>query len=319
MLMVTVIATSGATMSRPILVGLALRKDDAAPVALARTLADISGAPIALATVFPYDVTTPIATIEYAKAMQNEARTRVEAVAQPLRADYDVATYVCQGSRPGALHDLAQKLDARAIVVGSSHHGTLGRALAGDVAAGLLHGARCPVAVTPWGYEARAGEPGVIGVAFQDTAEGREAAETAIGLARRTGAAVHLVTVVEPLEYTGAYAVPAWVAPGAPDRDTLERHARERVDEAIAELADGVTVTGEVRYGPVVGTLADASKRMDILVCGSRGYGALHSALAGGVSRGLAHASTCPLLLVPRRVEPDAALLGNGRSAMRAR
>ena len=305
-------------MSRPILVGLALREDDAAPVALACSLADISGAPLALATVFPYDVSTPIATVEYAKAMQDEARTRVEAVARSLRADHEVATHVCQGSRPGALHDLAGKLEARAIVVGSSHHGTLGRALAGDVAAGLLHGARCPVAVTPRGYEARAGGLGVIGVAFQDTAEGREAAETAIGLAGRTGAAVHLVTVVEPLEYTGAYAVPAWVAPGAPDRDTLERHAKEMVEQAIAEFAHGVTVTGEVRYGPVVGTLATASERMDMLVCGSRGYGALHSALAGGVSRGLARASTCPLLLVPRRVASDAALLGDGRGAMSA-
>jgi hypothetical protein len=47
--------------------------------------------------------------------------------------------------------------------------------LAGDVAAGLLHGAPCPVAVAPRGYVAPAEGLRRIGVAFADTPEGRHA------------------------------------------------------------------------------------------------------------------------------------------------
>jgi nucleotide-binding universal stress UspA family protein len=249
--------------------------------------------------------------------MQDEARTRVEIAAEALRDDYDVTTHVCQGSRPGALQELAEKLDAIAMVVGSSHHGPVGRVLAGDVAAGLLHGAPCPVAVAPRGYTDQTIQR--IGVAFAATEEGRAAAAAGFGLARRTGASVELLSVVEPSAYTGAYMVPGWVPPVAVDLDTLDRHALGAAERAIAELAEGVRATAEVRHGAVGPTLAEASESLDLLVCGSRGYGRLHSALAGGVSRGLAHASACPLLLVTRRVAPDAGALWRRTDAVSAR
>ena len=43
-------------MYRPIIVGLALREDDAAPISLARVLARVTGAPLTLATVVPVEV-----------------------------------------------------------------------------------------------------------------------------------------------------------------------------------------------------------------------------------------------------------------------
>jgi nucleotide-binding universal stress UspA family protein len=76
---------------------------------------------------------------------------------------------------------------------------------------------------------------------------------------------------------------------------------------AEATLPDAARAPAEVLLGPAVDTLAEASDRFDLLVCRSRGYGALRSVLAGGVSRGLAHAARCPLLVVPR---------GDGASAI---
>ena len=35
-------------------------------------------------------------------------------------------------------------------------------------------------------------------------------------------------------------------------------------------------------------------------MCGSRGYGSLHTVASGSVARGLAHRAACPLLVTPR-------------------
>ena len=93
----------------------------------------------------------------------------------------------------------------------------------------------------------------------------------------------------------------------------VEAERREHLDRAataaLATLPERSAASVEVVSGGApVDALAAASERFDLLVCGSRGYGALRSVLAGGVSRGLAHTARCPLLVVPRaHVAPAAA------------
>jgi nucleotide-binding universal stress UspA family protein len=76
------------------------------------------------------------------------------------------------------------------IVVGSAHHGRVGRVLAGDVTAGTLHGAPCPVLVAPRGHVERAGGLQAIGVGFDGSPESQAAVELAHGIARAVGEAV---------------------------------------------------------------------------------------------------------------------------------
>ena len=217
----------------------------------------------------------------------------------PLRGEHDVRTLVRQGSPAHALHDAAEQLGAAAVVVGSTHHGRVGRVVAGDVAAGLLHGAPCPVAVAPRGFADDA-VPGRIAVAYTDMPESRAALATATELAERTSGTISVLSVVEPIDWTGAAAAPA-----------AGLDARHRGRAARVRRADGRRGARHVagarprgRRGALGGTavdeLAAASERFELLVCGSRGYGALRSVLAGGVSRGLAHTARCPLLVVPR-------------------
>jgi nucleotide-binding universal stress UspA family protein len=49
-----------------------------------------------------------------------------------------------------------------------------------------------------------------------------------------------------------------------------------------------------------VDALAAASAEIDLLVCGSRGYGPLRSVLVGGVSDRLTRQAPCPVIVVPR-------------------
>lgn len=295
-------------MSSPVIVGLALRPDDAAPLELARRLARLTDAPLALVTTLPSEVPTPMPTPQYALALRDDAQTRIDAIARDLADEVEVSTHVQFGSRAGLMHDLAERLGAAAIVVGSSHRGSVGRLLMGDVAAGLLHGSPCPVAVAPRGYESMPGpDLARIGVAFDGTPESGEALAAARAVAERAGGSVSSFTVLEPTDWSGAPAAPGWVPSPAADESRGE-HAQAIAQQAL-ETAPGAVASSEVVHGHVAETLAGLSQELDLLVCGSRGYGALQRVLAGSVSRRLAHMAACPLLVVPRRLSPSAAAL----------
>jgi nucleotide-binding universal stress UspA family protein len=69
----------------------------------------------------------------------------------------------------------------------------------------------------------------------------------------------------------------------------------------VDALPAGVDVEPElhVDVDPADALLA-VSTHVDLLVCGSRGYGPLRSVLLGGVSRQLVDDAHCPVLVLPR-------------------
>lgn len=85
-------------------------------------------------------------------------------------------------------------------MVGSPHHGRLGRVFLGSVATSLLHGAACPVAVAPRGFAGSDHSLGIrlIAIAYDGTAGSMIALRHAEALALRTWASVRLLTVVSP-------------------------------------------------------------------------------------------------------------------------
>jgi nucleotide-binding universal stress UspA family protein len=225
-------------MSSPIIVGLALRSDDSAPLALARRLARLTDSPLALVATCPREVPTPVPTPQYALALREDAQTRLDAVARTLADKVEVSSYVQFGSPAGVMHDLAEQLSAAAIVVGSTHRGPVGRLLMGDVAAGLLHGSPCPVAVAPRGYDATPGtDLARIGVAFDGTPESEEALASALGIAERMGGYVTCFTVLEPTDWTGGSPVPGWVPSPAAEESRIE-HAQSSAPPAVDEVAE---------------------------------------------------------------------------------
>ena len=55
--------------------------------------------------------------------------------------------------------------------------------------------------------------------------------------------------------------------------------------------------------GHTVDELVALSGGVDLLVCGSRGYGPLASVLLGGVTHRLTREAHCPIVIIPRGVE----------------
>ncbi|MFC4071514.1 universal stress protein [Actinoplanes subglobosus] len=208
-------------------------------------------------------------------------------------ADYRV---IASSSAAHGLHDLAEQLAATLIVVGSAAAAPKARTFAGSTAERLLAGSVCPVAVAPTGMPSPPGELGRIGVAYVDTPDGRAALATAARLAARTRTPLRLITVVA----RGDAARPFLLGTDA-ERAFLDT-ARESYEEALRRASESVAdipVEWELRSGDVVESLADLDD-VDVLFCGSRGYGPTRRVLLGGVSARLVRRARRPIVVVPR-------------------
>lgn len=291
-------------MTEPIVVGVALRDDDHAPLALARELARFTGAPLALVHVHPYEPLPPVPSTAAGGAIRERAMGLLQQAAKPLRAECEVTLVAEASSSPvRGLHDAAAALDAALLVVGSSHRGPLRRVMPGGVGERLLHAAPCAVALAPRGYTGADGGIRRIGVAFIDTPEGREALDAAATMAVLGEAALSTFTVLES-PHMGPASTPGWVPAADYDLRPRIRDVEERVR---ARVPGGLDVETTVMEGDAAELLAGASGDLDLLVCGSRGYGPLRTVLLGGVSGRLAHTAACPLIVLPRTPAPGRA------------
>jgi nucleotide-binding universal stress UspA family protein len=208
---------------------------------------------------------------------------------------------VASSSAAHGLHDLAEEVDASVVVVGSRTTGPEERLFAGSTADRLLSGSACPVAVAPSGFRNRKlGELTRIGVAYLDTPDARTALELAVRFAIATGAAALRLFTVLPGE---AEVMPLLIG-AQPEQvyvDTARETFQAALDRALAGIPPQVVATGEVLTGDTVETLAEVVPgEVDVLVCGSRGYGPTRRVLLGGVSSRLVRRARSPVVVIPR-------------------
>ena len=129
-------------------------------------------------------------------------RDAAESVARQAHEVLDDGTEremrIVAGRSPAAvLQQPAIETDAGLIVVGSSERSGLGKVLAGSVAEALLSGAPVPVAVAPGGYASATRPPlGVIGCAFDGSAEARHALRYTDELAARLAARIQIIGAI---------------------------------------------------------------------------------------------------------------------------
>jgi nucleotide-binding universal stress UspA family protein len=222
-----------------------------------------------------------------------------------------------EASRSAArgLHDAALSEQADLVVVGSSHHGGLGRMLLGSVGERLLAGAPCGFAIAPRGFAAR--EPRelrVIAVAFDGSREAQLALRAGHELAARTGARLRVLMVIEPPAAIPGQFVPL---PGLEPLLTMERAdalqrqelaAQSALRSALQTFGDATVIEQQVLFGPDPATaiLDLARADVDLLVLGSRAYGPARRALVGGVSGAVVRRASCPVLITPRIAESAA-------------
>jgi len=159
-----------------------------------------------------------------------------------------------------------------------------------------MAGSVCPIAVAPSGLKGPLGALDRIGVAYVDTPDGRAAMTAAAELARHSGAHLRLTTVVAP-----AGALPPFLLGDDTERaflDTARETYEQSLTRAVADVPD-LAAEWEIRSGDPVDTLADLDD-VDVLFCGSRGYGPARRVVLGGVSTRLSRRARRPLIVVPR-------------------
>jgi nucleotide-binding universal stress UspA family protein len=229
--------------------------------------------------------------VERARVMGVEERARLPGDPLPLNL---AAHSVAHG-----LQDAAEREPAAVVVVASSPGGDAGRTFPGDTAERLMHGAACPVAIAPEGYASRAASGiGVIGVAVDADPESWEAVRHAIELARGFDAYVRVMTAVDPAAEATVLAVPerledvreATIARG---QDLLRDVRRQVPGDVVVE-----TELCEGQRGEAI--VAACDEGVDLLVCGSRGYGPKRVVLLGTTTSYLVAHSSCPVLVMPR-------------------
>jgi nucleotide-binding universal stress UspA family protein len=303
-------------MAQPIVVGYDPETSDRAPVRFGAFLARCTGAPLIVACVESGPrplVLSAGQSLTYAlghvdEGLPADCSQALRGVESELEHE-GVAVEVRKllgTSAARALHEAAEAERAGLLVVGSTDRGPVGRVLPGSTAERLVHGAPCPLAVVPQGWDA--GEViEAIGVGFVDSEEGREALRGAYALARRAGATLRVLTVVKPrLTMLAETEPPRFMREGRDIEDVEGQHlleAREAARRAVAELADGVPVEVEALVDDPADALIAVSRHLDLLVCGSRGYGPMRAVLLGGVSRRVANEAHCPVIVLPRGVE----------------
>lgn len=128
------------------------------------------------------------------------------------------------------------------------------------------------------------------------------------GIARREGAALHLVTVIAPIATlpteAGAFAHDYAVEQAL--QDGFRRYLDEQAG-AVRQQEPGVPVTCSVLDGGIAGTLAQYARKedIDLIVMTTHGWGGLKRLWLGSVAQALVHRVHCPTLLMrPSRDAP---------------
>lgn len=130
--------------------------------------------------------------------------------------------------------------------------------------------------------------------------DGSAGAEAALVEARRLAelSGAHIVAVHIDQRLAGRFG--GWSTLADEEDRSLELRTK------VAELkGEGVEIEYVVRHGrqfpaDVVAAFA-AELDADLIVCGTRGHGAIAGALLGSFTQHLLHVSPCPVLVVPER------------------
>ena len=308
-------------MTKPILVGYDAGRGDRAPLEFGVAAASFTGARLIVASVHSGAAGLGRAGAEVIEEQLDEGWGEgLDRLAEELREQGVDAD--CR-SLPGtsaarALHEAAEELGAGLLVVGSSERGGVGRVVPGSTAQRLLHGAPCPIAVVPRSWQ-RGDGLRTIGVGYVDTAEGHNALDNALALARRSGAKLRVLSAAKERPTTETYGGGDALTPAARYEEftsALRVSAEQAVEAATSGVSD-VEIEPDVSVGDPADFLIAASEQLDLLICGSRGYGPARAVLLGGVSRRVVSEARCPVIVLARGVDTGLeALVDEGAGAI---
>jgi nucleotide-binding universal stress UspA family protein len=89
----------------------------------------------------------------------------------------------------------------------------------------------------------------------------------------------------------------------AREQQEVRRAAEAALNHALAGLEPALAAQPVIIENGAAAALATMSSQVDVLVCGSRGYGPVKTVLLGSVTHALSRHARCPLIVLPRGTE----------------
>jgi nucleotide-binding universal stress UspA family protein len=267
---------------------------------LGAVLAGATGADLMLVAVH-LDPLVPLPSGMDWSSLQEQSELMLRETRSALAPD---ARYVVETdfSVPRALERVIRREHRDLLVVGSSRDASDGHARIGKRTRQLLGHATCALAIAPRGMH-RVLEPRLarVGVGYDAGPESEAALSLAGSIALAAGAELHVRGVVDdrvaPLTYAGLGRFPTY------DLEGLARANVEALRERTFAAARAVNSTAhaDVLRGRPADRLSELCAEVDLLVIGSRRWGAVARLLLGSTGEALLQgAASCPVLIVPR-------------------
>jgi nucleotide-binding universal stress UspA family protein len=241
-----------------------------------------------------------------ARAQATVAATAGAAIAEEVGLRARIATAPAAPKAWSTLLELADELDAAALLIGSRGLGATKGAIVGSVASGVLHHSSRPVVVVPPEQGAEVPE-GPLVMAYDGSEDAQRAIVAAGRLFPGRDAVVRTVwTSFAGVAAASQVAIPAGV--GAVGRERIDDDLRGRAEDMAEEGADlaveaGLHATGAAVCADanVCNTLLESARHNGVaaIVVGARGRSVIADILLGSVSSGLVRRSPVPVLVVP--------------------
>jgi nucleotide-binding universal stress UspA family protein len=285
---------------RRIVVGVDGHPEGRDAAALAAALSRATGAAAVLVAVLSDPLIVPLTGLSW-KELHKQAEQMLAVTRDALVPDARVVMET-DFSVARALERVTAREHADLVILGSRPQGPTGKVRIGYRTRQLIGDAQCSLAVAPRAL-AGAGAPTIerIGVGYDGGPESTAALALAGAIARAARAELAVRAVVDDRIPTfglrgsrGAKVIAEWESLVADDVEQLRKRAVE------AAKSGGVDARVEVLSGRPAESLLELSEEVDLLVIGSRRWGAVARLLLGSTGEALMHGAASPVLVVPR-------------------
>jgi nucleotide-binding universal stress UspA family protein len=247
----------------------------------------------------------PVNRMYLAELMKTASAQMSDLKARVASRGISVHTRIATGIPSEEVLAAAKAEDSDLVVVGTKGKTGLEHVLVGSTAERVIRTAPCPVlAVRTERSEGEAGgsdpcrgvslERILVPIDFSDCSV--DALEYAVQVARRSGASIRLLHVLEPVSYGLDFTLLH-----VSKRD----HMREMMGQRLSDLAKALSAAQvptdvELRGGLPSDSILDGAKMMpaDLIVMGTHGRRGLSHTLSGSVAEAVLRKSSCPVLTV---------------------